>query len=189
MPRNLAAAVETAVTDERTSWVYLVELDFSSGFLRVTNAPFDITHQSNTFTGIGDLGSISKVEETVEGRVNSVTVSLTGVKTSMVSIALGDTFRWRRGTIWKAFLDDQNAVIDTPHIRFQGWMDSMPIVIGKEQSTINLTLTSRVANWEHAHDNPRWDDADHQLRRPGDKFFEFMPEIARGKEIFWGLIT
>lgn len=186
MARNLAAAVETASKAERTSWVYLVELDFSSGFVRVTDAPFDIIHQGNTFLGIGDFGSVSSVEETSEGRVNQVTLTLTGVKTSMASIALNNDWRWRRGTIWKAFLDDQNAVIGTPHLRFQGWMDQMPVTIGKDTSTINLTLTSRVANWENAHDNPRFDDADHQSRRPGDKFFEFMPEIARGKEVFWG---
>lgn len=186
MPRTLAAAAETASKAERTSWVYLVELDFSSGFVRFTTAPFDIVHQSNTYKGVGDVAGISAISETVEGRVNKVTLSLSGVKTSLISTALNDDWRWRKGTIFKAFIDDQNAVVDTPHIRFQGWMDSMPITVGKETSTINLTLTSRVAVWEHAHDNPRWDDADHQLRRSGDVFFEFMPEIARGKEVFWG---
>ena len=189
MPRTLTASEETASKAERTSWVWLVELNFSSGFSRFTTAPFDIVHQSNTYTGVGDLAGISTLEETIEGRVNKVTLSLSGVKTSLISIALNDDYRWRKGTIFKAFIDDQNAVIDTPHIRFQGWMDSMRITLGKETSIIHLTLTSRVAVWEHAHDNPRWDDSDQQLRRPGDTFFEFMPEIALGKEVFWGLVT
>ena len=188
MPRNLSASAETASKADPTRWVYLVELDFSSGFVRVTDAPFDIVHQGNTYKGIGDLGSISSVEETAEGRVNQVTLQLTGVKTSMVSVALNDDWRWRKGTIFKAFIDDQHAVIDTPHVRFKGWMDKMLVTLGgKDQpATIHLTLTSRTVKWEHANDNPRWDDQDHQSRRPGDKFFEFMPEIAQGKEIFWG---
>jgi len=194
MPRPISAAEETAATAEITRPVFLAKLDFASGIIRVCDVPFSLFYDDDgdmvdeEFKGVGDLGGISAIEETTEGKTNRVTLMLTGVKASMVSIALNEVWRWRRATIYKGFLDADDDWVDDPKVRFQGWMEAMPVKFGDDgaPATIELSIVSRMAKWEKAYDNPLWADADHQKKRPGDLAFQFMTEIAGGKEVFWG---
>lgn len=187
MTRPLGAGVGAASQAETIRPAYLVELDFESGFVRATTAPFTISFGGNDFLGVGDIGSISAVEETVEGRAHSVTFTLSGVKASLISTALGETYQGRPGKLWEAHLDGDDAIIGTPTLLFEGLMDTMPIQLSEGTATISMVIVSRFTRWERPVNNPRWDDADHQSRRPGDKFFEFVPEVVAGKEIIWGV--
>jgi hypothetical protein len=63
-------------------------------------------------------------------------------------------------------------------------MDVMNIRLGNP-STIQLDLNSRGVDWKNSR-NSRYTDADQQARHPGDKFFEFVSQMAE-KEIFWGV--
>ena len=186
MTRGLDAAQKTAVAAETVIPIYLAELDFASGFVRVTTAPFSITFESNTYLGVGDVGGISKIEETIEGRAHRVTLTLVGVKNSYISIALDEDYQGRDAKIWKAYLDTSYAIISAPIAAFWGIMDVMVIKRGPETAQIDLQIVSRFAKWERAPDSPRWSNEDHQKRFPGDKFFEFMPQITAGKEVIWG---
>ena len=192
MPRNLPAGVAAASQAEVIRPRFLVELDFGSGIIRVTDAPFSIFWDSDgdmvdeEFFGVGDMGSISAVEETIEGKAKRVTLRLTGVKSSLISAALNENYRLRPGRIWRTYLNEDNQIKGAPHPRFIGLMDTMVPRLDGADSTILLNIVNRYARWETALDAPRWSDEDHQFRRPGDTFLSRMPEIAKGKEVFWG---
>ncbi len=193
MTRTTTAAEDTVLAAELRHPVFFAKLEFTTGTVRVSthNAVlnWDDGDGAVDYTGLGDLGGISHVEETIEGKTNRVTLSLNGVKSSLVALALGSGWRWQPGTIYKGWLNVSTKVlVETPRVRFKGWMDSMPFTLGTrdEPATINVSIVSRFARWEVPFNAPRWSNADHQKRRSGDKFFEFMPEIAKGREIFWG---
>ena len=59
--------------------VHLAELDFASGFVRLTNAPFDLTYNSNTYSGIGDLGEVTLMEENSGLEAYSLNLKLSGI--------------------------------------------------------------------------------------------------------------
>jgi len=190
MPRNLPAGVAAASQAETVRPIYLAELDFASGFVRATTAPFTVDFDPGDgevpFLGVGDLGGVSAIEESTEGRAHKITLTLSGIKRSLVSTALAESYQGRPGKLWKAYLDAADQIIGAPALVFQGLMDVMPIKLG-ETATISVVIVSRFARWERPVNNPRWDDVDHQARRPGDKFFEFLPEVVAGKEIIWGV--
>ena len=200
MTKGLSAAQITAATAEVTRPVYFVLLDFNEsvgglegGWVRACDAPFSIFFDADgdsvaeEFLGLGDIGGITAFEESVEGQLTSITVTLSGVRNSLVALALNysQVYQGRSGKIYKGWLDEDNALIGTPILAFAGIMDVMPIEIGEETATINLRIISRHRHWENSADNPRWSHEDHLLRHPGDTYFENMPEIANGIEVTW----
>lgn len=193
MPRSLSGAQSTELQQGTIRPVHLAELDFSGGFVRVASTPFSIAFDSNgdltdeTFLGIGGLGSVSAVEETGDGKTTKITLTLSGVDQANVALALGEPFRGRPATLWRGWLDPDYALIGAPVVRFAGIMSAMPYSIeGRAQSTVSVVVVDRFARWNAPLDSPRWDNVDHQTRRPGDKGLEFIPELVAGKEVVWG---
>lgn len=191
MTRNVSAANTTAIAAEVLRPVRLVELDFVSGFVRFASTPFSVFFDSDgdlaneEFLGVGDLGNVSAISETTGAQSGRVSVTISGVKLSLVSTALNQKYQGRRASIWRGNLDENHALVGPPDLEFRGLMDTMPIKL-RDTGTISVVVVDRFARWEKPLDNPRWDNADHQARRPGDKFFEFVPELVQGREPIWG---
>lgn len=191
MTRDVSAANAAELAKEVLRPVRLIELDFASGFVRAASTPFSVFFDSDgdlsdeEFPGVGDLGTVSGRDESVETKAGRITVTLSGVNPALVSIALNQQYQGRRGSIWRGNLDEDHALVGPPDLEFRGLMDTMPIKLG-DAGTISVVLVDRFIRWERAIDNPRYDDADHQLRRPGDTFFSRVPQLTQGQEIVWG---
>ena len=194
MARTTTGNEDTALAAEVLRPVNLLSLDMPSGKLRVTDAPFSLFFDDDAdaiddeYLGVGDLGSVEAIEETADGKSHRIVATLSGVKASTVSAVITDAWRWRAAVLYRGYLDADLTFVETPRVRFKGWMSSMPFNLGNQNTppSISVEIVSRFARWEHAYDNPRWSNADHQKRRPGDKFFEFLSQIVAGKEVFWG---
>ncbi len=188
MPRDINTATNTAAGAEIVRTAGLVELDFSSGFVRVASAPYDISFDSDgdtideTFIGIGDLGKVSTVEESADQQGYSVQFDLSGVPSSMVSLTLNEHYQGRDAKLWLALLDEQNVISGDPVLLFSGLMDTMDMEVGSE-ARITVTANSRLVRWEQAR-NERYNHAAQQARFSGDKGLEFMEAMVE-KEIIW----
>jgi hypothetical protein len=191
MPRSLSAAQQTAIAGETLTPILFTKLDFSGGVVRLTTAPFSVSFDPDgdgveEFLGVGDLGSISVIEETTEGKVRKAAITLSGVSSALISAAKTQRYRGRRASIWMGWMDDDNLLIGAPvPVMRRGVMDVMEIKRGAGTGSIKLTVLNRLVLWERGIDNPRWSNEDHQQQFPGDKFFEFMPAIVAGKEVAW----
>lgn len=170
--------------------VGLVRLGFDSGDVLATNAPFDIDYDwdgdtsDETFLGVGNLGQVRRLEESVDVQPYSIEILLSGVQTSLVSIAVGENYQGRDCRVWLAFLNQTtHAIIGAPLLMFRGRMDVMKLKLGAT-ATIQVTAHSRLADW----DRPRIRRAtneDQRERWPGDLGFEFGAETSE-KELVWG---
>ena len=191
MARNISAANAAAIAAEVVRPVRLVEMDFASGFVRAASTPFSVFFDSDgaggdeEFLGLGDLGQVSTIGESIETKAARVTLTLSGIKTSLVSIALGESYQGRRASVWRGNLDADHALVGPPDLEFRGLMDTMPVKL-RQTGTISVVVVNRFVRWERPLDNPRWDNADQQERRPGDRFFEFVPQLVQGAELIWG---
>ena len=82
MSRDLDAAQITEVGNSPTRPRHFVELFLTSQTLRMWTGLGTLSWDSDgnmldeNFTGVGDLGGISAIEETTEGKVNRVTLTL-----------------------------------------------------------------------------------------------------------------
>ena len=185
-PATLAAYQGATVTRAT-----LVSLDFSGGMVRVNDLVLDLPFDADgdtvaeTFIGVGDLGSNSRISESAELRSNSIALTLTGVKSSFRALVLGQQYRGRPCKVWEAVIDPETfAIVGAPTLLFSGRMDTCKMRFGASVGEITVTATDRLADWDRPRTRRRT-DADQQARYPGDRFFEFVDEV-RAKEVVWG---
>ena len=109
MARNITSAFKTAITNKVVRPIMAVELDFSDGVLKMWNGYGDLTMtaggSSKTFTGQGDLLGITGVEESSTLSMSGVTLTLAGIKSSLISTALSAGYTNRNGAIYFGLFD------------------------------------------------------------------------------------
>ncbi len=183
MTRSMTTAAANAVQAETVMRTCAVELDFASGFVRLAGSPMDLSFGGNTFVGVGALGGISRIEESAELRSYGLTLKLAGVPRDTVAIAMGQHYQGRAGTVWEVPLDATTHLpIADPIVVFRGRMDQMVVSLG-DPSTIALTMTNRLADWERPRLR-RYTDEDQKRVYGTDRGFEFVTATA-DKEIIW----
>ena len=85
MARDLTSAMKIAITSEVVAPALLVSADFDEGAVNVWTGYGDFVYDSKTFSGVGDFGSISDVEETENLQANGVSYTLSGIPSSLIS--------------------------------------------------------------------------------------------------------
>jgi hypothetical protein len=173
---RLSQQAAAAATAPVVAPVILCDLDPSSGAFRVWTGLGNLNWAGLTFTGIGDLGAMSEVEETLELRAVRLTLSLSPVPQDVIDIALSEqSFRLRKAQLWFAMLDAEGAFVADPFPLWAGLMDTMEVVDGPEPRIV-LTCESRLVDLERA-EVRRYTDPDQQAEYPGDRFFEYVPSL------------
>lgn len=104
-----------------------VDLDFDSGNVRVWGGLGDVTVAGETFTGAGDLMSISDIEETGELGSSGVNVGMSGMDSSVLNLALTEDYQHRPMAIFLIFLAAGSNEVVGALKSFQGRMISMSI--------------------------------------------------------------
>ena len=183
MARTVTAASKAAAQSEVCTPVQLVELDFSGGFLRLTTSPHNIVFDGDTYSGIGKCGSLSQVEEASEQKAYSINVTLSGVASDLISVALGQEYQGRSGKVWLGFINSSGALIADPMVSFSGRMDTMDLSLGAT-GKLSVIIQSRLADWERPRLS-RYTNEEQQALYSGDKGFEFVSQMVE-KTIIWG---
>ena len=148
-PRLTPAAIAAAASPIAAP-VVLVELDFASGFFRAWTGIGPLHWAGKVFEGLGAIGAVSEIEETVELRAVRLTLSLLPVPQDVVDIALAErSFRLRPARLWGVLLDAEGAFVADPFPLWAGLMDVMEVTDGTE-ARIALTCESRLVDLERA---------------------------------------
>lgn len=180
MSRDIATVLENALGDEVLDVFYAVDLEFDSGTLRLWTGYGDKTINGNVYTGTGALMQVSEVQETAELAAAGATLTLAGLPSEILSLALNEPYQNRRARIYFGLA---GSVDDMAEV-FTATMDSMDIEEGAETSSIQLTLENRLLDLERARIR-RYTNNDQQSRFPGDRGLEFVDDL-QDREIFWG---
>jgi hypothetical protein len=183
MSRSLTTAVETGTGAANVTAVLLAALDFSSGFVYVTNMPYSVTWSGNTYVGGGNLVGVEPIRESADQQAHELKYRLAGIPPQYLSIALTEHYQGRDAFLYWALMDADHKIVADPVLLFKGRMDSMEIGLG-QQGVITLTAQSRLADWSRARVR-RYNDADQQAQYAGDKFFEYQEQMV-SVELLWG---
>lgn len=183
MSRDLTPAAEAALDAGHVRALVFVEMDFPSDFLRVNNSGITVEWNGYSWLGVGQLGSIDVISEGIDLAARGLSFRITGVPQANVSVALGQHYQGRACKVWYAPLDENHAPLSDPALIFHGRMDVMDVELG-ETATITVTAESRLADWDRPRIR-RFNHEDQQIDYPGDKGFEFVPQMAE-KELRWG---
>lgn len=183
MPRDLTPATEAAFQAAHVPSLILIEMDFPTGFLRLTNAGMNVSWSGHTWYGAGDLGALDAVQETATLEAPQLSFQLSGIRPEYVGVALGQHYKGRDLRIWEAPLDADYRVIADPAVVWLGRMDTLDIELG-QTATLTMTSISRLDDWNRAKVR-RYNHEDQQIDYPGDLGFAFVEELVE-KEIRFG---
>ena len=191
MARDITTAFKNSIEGSLVKPIIGIELEFSDGTLRFWNGYGNLTMtaggSSKVFTGAGDMLGVSEIEESSTLSMSGVTLTLAGIKTSIISTALGANYTNRKGAIYLGLFDTSNNVIADVYTLFKGNMDVMNIQEGADTCLITLKLESRLITFEKA-SNRMYTNEDQKIDFTSDLGFEFIPDL-QDKEITWGKKT
>lgn len=181
--KPLGANAAAALASDAVKACAFVQFDFTSGTHRYTTLPYTTTWNGQSWFGLGNLAELSEIRETEALTAVGVKATLSGIPASFVSLALSEPIQSKPCTIWFAALGDDNQVLDTPPVEFQGSVDNPGIVINGGTCSVTINIESKLADFSRPKVR-RYNDADQQHQYPGDRFFEFVPQMTE-KELVW----
>ncbi len=188
MSRDLSASNITASQAGNVRPAFFAELDFANGAFRANSTVHDIAFDvgegspsSQTFFGVGFMGSVSVIREENSMDPRAIQFTLRGIPRDLISISLNQHYQGRSARYWVGMLDDQHALIDPPQLLFGGLMDTMDTEMGADSQVV-VTALDRFSRWDTAPEI-RYTDEQQRARFPGDKGLEFISQVPE-KEIF-----
>jgi len=191
MARDITSAFNTAIKAKYVRPIFAIELDISDGTLRLWGGygalNMTIGGVSKTFTGTGDLLGFTPIQETSTLQMTGITVSVTGIKASLISSILSAEYTNRNGTLYMGLFDTSRNVIADVYTLFKGKMDVANIQEGAETSVITLNIESRMVQFDLPL-NRMYTVEDQEVDFTGDLGLEFIPDL-QDKEIIWGKAT
>jgi hypothetical protein len=181
-PETKAAAL--AGSTVRAS--YLVHLDFLDDAQRIWLGHGMLSAGGFTWSGLGELGSISGIESAIGGTAPVVTFGLSGVAPEIIAASLVSAAqaKGRDAAIYLQFFDEASQTLDSPYAVWLGFMDVMRVQIDGPQSR-RVELTAETLFTRRA--SPAWgylSDRDQKRLYPGDRGLEEVAAM-RDKSVEW----
>ena len=189
MSRVLSAEMLAVATADVVRPIYLVKAEFDSTppedrNLYLWSGFGDLTFNGKNYLGVGNLLSISAVDESTDLTATGASIVLSGIQSPFLAIARDEDYQGRPITIYLGALDDTGDLIASPTVLFSGFMDVMTISEAGETSTISVTAENKLIAFDRSYVR-RYTAEDQKIDYPNDMGFEFVAKIA-DQEIIWG---
>lgn len=202
--RDISDAILNSLEDAVVYPFFAVQFDFDSQPIRVWTGTGTLVYEGLSYTGTGNLLNVSSIEETSEMAVRGATLTMTGIPSELLSLALQEPYQGRTCTIYfgmfrkgalltessvyllkedggKIFLETQETGLTQ---LFTGYMDEMNIEEGADFATIEMRVENKLIDLERARVR-RFTSAYQKSKYPGDKGLDFVEDL-QDKEIVWG---
>lgn len=182
MSRDLTATAVASLDDAVFRPFFAVEMLFDSpNELRLWTGLGTLSHEGNDWFGTGSLLSFDRVRETVDIAANGASVSLSGISSSVISLALSEPYQGRVCNIY--FGNTTDGAANMTNV-FSGYMDQMNIEEGPESSTITLLVENKLIDLERPR-VARYTSSYQKSKYPGDLGLDFIEDL-QDKDIVWG---
>ena len=211
MTRNVTPEALAAASQRVVRPFFAVDLEFDSpNTLHFWSGIGNLTYAGTTYTGAGEFLQISEVRESSDISANGATLSLSGIPSDLVSLAVNEPYQGRTCRMKLGMIDNtltepgflgigggDYLLLNTDGSRlsiaatapatmfdlFAGYMDQMNITEGPETATIALAVESKMVDL----DKPRLRRYTHNnqiARYSGDMAFEFVNRL-QDEEMEW----
>lgn len=206
MTRNISPQMVSEYSDGAVNPALLVEAFFDTGTLRLWTGYGTIEWEGETFYGAGNLIGFSPIEETQDLQAKGVTVTLNGIPSSIIAIALGERSRGRRFRLYIASYtsrryvateDDPGIVrtedgggvllegqlIDSPYRIFSGLMDVIEFSDNGQEAFARLNVENALIIGQRSKIR-RYTAEEQKKLYPNDKGLDFINQL-QDKELVW----
>ena len=203
IPSGFSSAVEAATVDV----FFAIELFFDTSTLRFWSGLGEIELDGNTYVGSGSLIQISSVDESLDVSAKGATLTLSGLPSDLLALALAEPYQGRKCRIYfgirdnspsflqqedgnyiltetEAFLDLTPEAAPLMAETFCGYIDQMNIDEGVESSSISVYVESRLIDLQRPRER-RYTSESQKSRFPNDRGFDFVEDL-QAKKFQWG---
>ena len=209
MSRDLDTLLTEQIDAASLQPIILAEFLFDSGALRFWNGIGTLNVLGEDFTGAGNLLGISEYTETEKLEAIGLTFQLTGIPSSLISIALTEPYQGRVCNLYfsaitslseyalltesgetlltesgEELLTEDASVICPPYLQFSGLMDIMQIESGGGTCTISVTAESKMIIINRTKER-RYTAEDQKALYPSDTGLRFVTQI-QDRQVIWG---
>ena len=188
MDRGSTGAFQTEIVKSANKPFHLVKLSFDDVSYFLSDAYIPVTYDSDTYTPTGSFLAFSDIVETNEANIETISISLSGVDTTYVNLFLTGGYLDRTVQIYKAFLDNNDALVSDPLLIFDGRLNN-PVIkedVDAGTSTIAVQASSLFVDFDKI--NTRFTNNESQQSFfAGDTGFRFSSVVV--KELNWGMTT
>jgi hypothetical protein len=183
MSRDITTQVSDALDDEVIRPFFAVDLDLDDVPVYMWSGYGDLTIGAKTYLGVGSLLNISSVTETTEMDAKGATLTLSGIPSSFLSLALQQPYQGRECRI---YFGVTNSAVNYVEV-FSGELDQMNIEEGAETAVISVTAENVLIKLERPVVR-RFTNEDQKSRFPNDRGLEFVAGL-QDKDILWGRVA
>jgi hypothetical protein len=207
MSRDIAPLVVEELSKPLLEPFFTVELDFDSSPLYMWTGYGNLTIGDKTYLGAGQVLNISSVSETTEMEAKGATITVSGIPSSFLSLALQEPYQGRECRIFFAVVVNQRILQENGDLIFteagdillteasgitlteifSGELDQMNIEENADTSVISVTAENVLIKLERPVVR-RFTNEDQKSRFPDDKGLEYVAGL-QDKDILWGRVA
>lgn len=184
MARTLPSALSTELDADSLKPFYAIELLFDSGDLRFWTGYGEIEVNGEIWNGSGQVISLSQTSEPSDLSANGMTITMSGIDSSIVAIMLGENYRGRSANVYLGCLAEDNLPVSDMYQVFAGRMDIMSMQENGQVATISISVENVLIDLERPR-RFKLTNEDQLDRYPDDKSLSMVGPL-QDKQIAWG---
>jgi len=192
MVRNLTTDQNVYLAGNSIISVLLIDIGMANGSTtRYTDAPYNISFNSNTYTAQGVFLGVSETEENADVQIVSATITLSALDTSYVTSFATSAQINQLVTIRRAFINfSTNQLIgdsagENAITIFRGRISGYSVNNNVNTAEITLQVSSQFINFDKK-SGRRTNQGNFQVEHPQDNSMEFSAVSL--KDIRWGRV-
>ena len=140
MPRNVTMAMLNALSAPVVRAAFLVNIQFANETIYCWSGLGPLVWNGNTYSGIGDFGSVSNIPETSTVEAQSVTLTLGGIPSTFLGEVIQNSQLFNTAQVWLACFDGTGALVPSPTLMYQGLTDEPTIMDDGKTFTVTISL-------------------------------------------------
>jgi|TARA_Y100000033_G_scaffold47932_1_gene54090 hypothetical protein len=182
--RDIHADISARLANDNHTLAFGVQFALDSGDVFVWTGIGDFTDSdNNTYTGAGELLSISNIEESKELQSTNLTISISGLSAEVYDAVTTENMQNRLVTLRLFFFHPDTMAEIENVILFKGRIDGITITDGDSFSII-FSCENKLVDLTRPK-NLLYTPETQEYLYTGDKGLEFVPEIQE-QQLFWG---
>ena len=192
MVRNLTTDQNVYLAGNSIISVLLIDIGMANGSTtRYTDAPYNISFNSNTYTAQGVFLGVSETEENADVQIVSATITLSALDTSYVTSFATSAQINQLVTIRRAFINfTTNQLIgdsagENAITIFRGRISGYSVNNNVNTAEITIQVSSQFINFDKR-SGRRTNQGNFQVEHPTDNSMEFSAVSL--KDIRWGRV-
>jgi hypothetical protein len=174
--RDMTDQAAAECLSSQVALAFFAELHFVDSIEYVWTGVGTIDWNGQTWLGMGALASVSPIIEDSQLTSQGISLSLSGIDSTLLSEALTQIRQGMPVRIWLAFFYSDGTIVPEPIMCFAGRMDQPTIDESGETSTITIAVENRMADLQRRLVR-RFTDQDQRMDWPRDNGFAFVAQL------------